>query len=145
MYICALAGDSGFSESIQTEFRKTVIDLIENHKVDLFYMIYGGEFNLMAEEELEKIIEDYPDVYFEIFVCNIPHREYNRLINVLYNITVVEGEEGETREHGLNVLKEGIIGASEYVITYVKNADGDAGSFKDIALKKGKTVIELNR
>lgn len=145
MYICALAGDSGFPGSVQTELRRTLIDLIENHEVDLFYMIFGGKFNLMAAEELKKIIKDYPDVYFEVFLCNVPYREYNRMVNVFYNITVVDGEDGETREHALNVLKESIIDVSEYVITYVKNVKGDAVTYKNIALEKGKKIIELNK
>lgn len=145
MYICALAGDSGFPGSVQTELRRTLIDLIENHEVDLFYMIFGGKFNLMAAEELKKIIKDYPDVYFEVFLCNVPYREYNRMVNVFYNITVVDGEDGETREHALNVLKESIIDVSEYVITYVKNVKGDAVTYKNIALEKGKIIIELNK
>lgn len=145
MSICALAGDSDFSEGIQTEFRNTLYDLIKNHGVNLFYMIFGGDFNLMAAEEMKKLINVYPELCYEVFLCNIPYKEYDRFISFYYNITIVDGEDGESREHGLKEMRESIIDASEYVITYVKSIGSDAEDFKSMSEKKGKKIIELNK
>ncbi len=56
---------------------------------------------------------------------------------------IFAGEEGETREHGLEVINKWLICVSDYVITYVKESDGDACRFKKIAEEKEKNVIEI--
>ncbi len=46
MKICTFFGDDYFDESLLAELRETMVDLIENNDVDLFYVGEEGDFNL---------------------------------------------------------------------------------------------------
>ncbi len=135
--------DSGFPESRREELREAIVDLIINYDVEWFYVCDDGEFNLMVIEELKELSRTFPHIFYETIVINIPYREYGRGVAVFNNLMIINGEEGQTREYALDVIKRWLANSTDFAITYVKDPDGCEAKYKKIVKEQGNSVIEL--
>ena len=143
MKTCTLFGDDDFDKSLHTQIRHTMIDLIENYNVDLFYIGETGMFNLTVAETLEELSGIYSHIYYEIAVCNIPYRKYNILEIFFENLMLFGSEEGKTKEQVFKEMNEWMVSVSDYIVTYVRDYNGEASRLKSFAEKNEKTVIVL--
>lgn len=134
-------GHKDTPKEIEPTLRTTLIDLIENKNVTVFYVGNNGNFDTMVRRQLENLSQTYPITY-NIVLAYIPTKksEYDSFTNTL----LPEGIETVPKRFAISYRNKWMIGQTDIVVTYVTHNFGGAAQFKALAEKQGKTVIELS-
>ena len=72
MESCAFFGHRDCPETIKPKLRSTIIDLIENHNVDMFYVGNQGQFDAMVRSTLKKLKQEYPHIDYAVVLAYMP-------------------------------------------------------------------------
>ena len=128
-------------KEIEPTLRTTLIDLIENKNVTVFYVGNNGNFDAMVRRQLENLSQTYPITYSMVLAC-LPTKksEYDDYTNTI----LPEGIETAPKRFAISYRNKWMIQQSDMVVTYVTHSFGGAAQFKEMAVKQGKTVIELS-
>ena len=120
--------------------RATLIDLIENKNVTVFYVGNNGNFDTMVRRQLEDLSQTYPITY-SVVLAYLPteKNKYDNLTNTIYP----EGLETVPKRFAISRRNEWMIQQSNVVVTYVAHPFGGAAQFKERAERKNKVVIDL--
>lgn len=140
---CTFFGHRNVSEEIEPTLRSTLIDLIENHDVDMFYVGNQGSFDSMVRRVLKDYSKAYPIKYY-VVLAYMPEK-INKFESNEYSDTILfEGFETVPRRFAIDRRNRWMINQSDYVITYVTHDIGSgAAKFKDMAERCGKNVINI--
>ena len=143
MAVCTFFGHRDTPKKIEPILKSTLIDLIENKKVDLFYIGNQGNFDYMVRKKLKELKHIYKNISYIIVLAYMP-TENNKINNEdNYETLFPLGLENTPPKFAINKRNKWMIDNSDYVITYVKYAVGGAALFKSLAEKKGKKVINI--
>ena len=134
-------GHKDTPKEIEPTLRSTLIDLIENKNVTVFYVGNNGSFDTMVRRQLENLSQTYPITY-NVVLAYLPTKksEYDDYTNTIYP----EGLETAPKRFATSWRNKWMIKQSDIVVTYVTHNFGGAAQFKKLAEKQGKTVIELS-
>ena len=134
-------GHKNTPKEIEPTLRTTLIDLIENKNVTVFYVGNNGSFDTMVRRQLENLSQTYPITY-NIVLAYLPTKksEYDELANTI----LPEGIETVPKRFAISFRNKWMVEQSDVVVTYVTHSFGGAAQFKEMAVKQGKTVIELS-
>lgn len=136
--VCCFFGHRDTSDKVLPMLKKTIIDLIENKNVNLFYVGKNGNFDILAARLLNDLSQYY-DFKFYIVITRFPKEESS-------NTLMPEGIECIHPKFAINYRNKWMLERSDYVITYVtSNISSGAAKFKELAVKKNKQVIELSQ
>ena len=137
----AFFGHKDTPKEIEPILRTTLVDLIENHGATEFYVGNNGNFDTMVRRQLEKLSQTYPITY-NVVLAYLPTKksEYDDYTNTIYP----EGIETVPKRFAISYRNKWMVEQSDIVITYVARTYGGAWQFKAMALRQGKTVIELS-
>ena len=141
---CTFFGHRYVPQKIEPALRSTLIDLIENQGVNLFYVGNHGEFDAMVRRVLRELSAKYP-IKYNIMLAYMPEKR-GEFDTADYSDTILpEGIETVPKRFAINYRNKWMIEQSDFVITYVvHDAASGAAQFKKLAERKGKTVIELS-
>lgn len=64
MSACTFFGHRDCPSSIKPKLREALIDLIENHTVDMFYVGQQGAFDSMVRSVLKELVPLYPHINY---------------------------------------------------------------------------------
>ena len=140
--VCTFFGHRSVTNEIEPILRSALIDLIENHEVKTFYVGNHGGFDVMVYRALKKLSATYPIKVF-VVLAYLPEK---RTLNEADNPDTILPENIETvpRRFAISYRNKWMIERSDFVVTYVRHTIGSgAAQFKELAEKRGKTVIEL--
>ena len=139
--ICTFFGHKDTPKEIEPTLRSTLIDLIENKNVNVFYVGNNGNFDTMVRRQLEDLSHTYPITY-SVVLAYLPteKNKYDDLINTIYP----EGIETVPKRFAISYRNKWMILQSDVVVTYVNHSFGGASQFKELAHRQGKLVIELS-
>lgn len=143
--ICTFFGHRDAPDEIQPQLEKTIIDLIENHNVNKFYVGNNGKFDFIVKKTLEKLKEHYPHIEYFVVLAYLPSKkkkyDYPDYSNTVYF------DEISTAPKRLAIYKrnELMLKKSNFVVTYVNHNFGGAAMFKELAEKTNKGVINIYR
>ena len=134
-------GHKDTPKNIEPTLKATLVDLIENHGADVFYVGNNGNFDTMARRQLEALSQTYPITY-SVVLAYIPTKksEYDSFTNTL----LPEGIETVPKRFAISYRNKWMIQQADVVVTYVTHSFGGAAQFKAMAERQGKTVIELS-
>ena len=134
-------GHKDTPKEIEPTLRSTLIDLIENKNVNVFYVGNNGNFDTMVRHQLEELSQLYPITY-SIVLAYLPteKNKYDDLTHTIYP----EGLETVPKRFAISWRNKWMIQQSDIVVTYVTHNFGGAAQFKEMAKRQGKTVIELS-
>ena len=134
-------GHKDTPKEIEPTLRTTLVDLIENKNVTVFYVGNNGNFDTMVRRQLEDLSHTYPITY-SVVLAYLPTKksEYDDYTNTI----LPEGIETAPKRFAISYRNKWMISQSNIVVTYVTHSFGGAAQFKEIAVKQGKTVIELS-
>ena len=140
---CTFFGHRDCPSSIKPKLCEVLIDLIENHTVDMFYVGQQGAFDAMVRSVLKELVLLYPHINYAVVLERLPPKR----------------DEFDTRDYSDTILPEGIetvhprfaifwrnkwmIKQSDYVVTYITHSWGGAAQFAELAEKQKKTVINV--
>ena len=138
--ICTFFGHKDTPKEIEPTLRSTLIDLIENKKVNVFYVGNNGNFDTMVRRQLEDLSQTYP-VTYSVVLAYLPteKNKYDNLTNTIYP----EGLETVSKRFAISWRNKWMIQQSDIVVTYVTHSFGGAAQFKDVAKRMNKLTIEL--
>ncbi len=140
---CTFFGHRTVQEKIEPTLRSTLIDLIENHDVNLFYVGNQGAFDSMVHRVLKELSTEYPITY-HVVLAYMP-KKGNKFDATDYSDTIiVDGLEKVPKRYAIDYRNKWMVNHSDYVVTYVTHDAGSgAAKFKALAEKHGKAVINL--
>ena len=138
--VCTFFGHKDTPKEIEPTLRSTLIDLIENKNVTVFYVGNNGNFDTMVRHQLEILSQTYP-IEYHVVLAYLPteKNKYDNLTNTIYP----EGLETVPKRFAISYRNKWMIRQSDVVVTYVTHSFGGAAQFKEMAERQGKTVIEL--
>ncbi|MBR6568431.1 MAG: hypothetical protein IKK60_07235 [Clostridia bacterium] len=135
-------GHKDTPKNTEPTLRTTLVDLIENHGADVFYVGNNGSFDTMVRRQLEALSQVYPITY-NVVLAYLPTKksEYDDYAHTL----LPEGIEAVPKRFAISYRNKWMIQQSDVVVTYVTHSFGGAAQFKEMSDKQGKTVVELSK
>ena len=139
--VCTFFGHKDTPKEIEPTLRSTLIDLIENKNVTVFYVGNNGNFDTMVRRQLEDLSQTYPITY-SVVLAYLPteNNKYDNLTNTIYP----EGLETVPKRFAISWRNKWMIQQSSIVVTYVTHSFGGAAQFKKMAVRQSKYVVEVS-
>ena len=138
--VCTFFGHKDAPKEIEPTLRSTLIGLIENKNVTVFYVGNNGNFDTMVRHQLEDLSQTYPITYSVVLAyLSTEKNKYDNLTNTIYP----EGLETVPKRFAISWRNKWMIQQSDVVVTYVTHNFGGAAQFKDVAKRMNKLTIEL--
>ena len=139
--VCTFFGHKDTPKETEPTLRSTLIELIENKNVSVFYVGNNGNFDTMVRRQLEDLSQTYPITY-SVVLAYLPteKNKYDNLTNTIYP----EGLETVPKRFAISWRNKWMIQQSSIVVTYVTRNFGGAVQFKEMAMKQKKNVVELS-
>lgn len=139
--VCTFFGHKDTPKEIESTLRSTLIDLIENKNVNVFYVGNNGNFDTMVCRQLEDLSQTYTITY-HVVLAYLPteKNKYDNLSNTIYP----EGLETVPTRFAISWRNKWMIQQSDVVVTYVTHNFGGAWHHKELAEKMGKDISTLD-
>ncbi len=143
--ICTFFGNRDAPNEIEPLLYQTIIHLVKNKGVTMFYVGNHGRFDRMVYHCLKKIKKHFPMIRYYVVLAYLPRieedSEYYQQEETLYP----EGLERVPFRFAIIKRNQWMLERSAFLITYVAHTQGGAGTFQELAEKKGKVVIKLKK
>lgn len=141
--ICTFFGHRDTPKTIEPILQSTLLDLIKNKNVDLFYIGNQGNFDRMVINNLQTLKIKHPNVRYMVVLAYMPKRKAE--IGYVSESDTIYPEAIQTvpPKYAISKRNRWMINHSDYVVTYVKSTIGGAYKCKELAERKGKFVINL--
>ena len=143
MSACTFLGHRDCPSSIKSKLRKVLIDLIESHAVDMFYVGQQGSFDSMVRSVLKELVSLYPHINYAVVLERIPPKRDEFDTRDYSDTMLPEGIETVHPRFAISWRNKWMIKQSDYVVTYVTHSWGGAAQFAELAEKQKKTVINV--
>ncbi len=133
-------GHSDAPQSIEAKLKILLIRLIEQQGACRFYVGNHGAFDHIVHSTLITLQKTHSHIQCRIVLAYLPnHQTAANDMDTIYP----EGLEAVPRRFAISKRNQWMIHHSDLVVTYVQHDWGNAARYKDIAVRCGKTVIEL--
>ena len=143
MPACTFFGHRDCPSSIKSKLRKVLIDLIESHAVDMFYVGQQGAFDSMVRSVLKELVSLYPHINYAVVLERMPPKRDEFDTRDYSDTMLPEGIETVHPRFAISWRNKWMIKQSDYVVTYVTHSWGGAAQFAELAEKQKKTVINV--
>lgn len=141
--VCTFFGHRQVHKIIEPILRSTLIDLIEHHEVNLFYIGNHGDFDALVLKVLKDLSARYPITCY-VVLAYMPGKRGDAEQRNDPDTILPEGIETVPKRFAITFRNKWMIRQSDYVVTYVVNPIGSgAAQFKLFAEKQRKRIIEL--
>lgn len=141
MQSCTFFGHRECPDSIKPKLKTVMIDLINNHDVDMFYVGNQGRFDAIVRNVLRELKNEYPQINYAVVLAYMPEKqtEYDD-----YSDTMLpEGIESVHPRYAISWRNKWMLRQSYYVVTYITHSWGGAYQFYQKANNAKKVVINL--
>ncbi len=143
MSACTFFGHRDCPSSIKPTLREVLIDLIENHDVDVFYVGQQGAFDAMVQSVLKELILEYSHIRYAVVLERIPGKR-NESNPCNHSDTMLpEGIEDIPPRFAIPWRNKWMLERSDYVVTYIMRSWGGAAQFVERAKHLKKTIVNL--
>lgn len=132
-----------YTKRNRADLRSTLIYLIKNKNVDLFYVGNQGNFDYMVKKNLKLLKTHYPYINYAVVLAYMPGKKLKTDYTDYSDTIFPSGLEKTPAKYAILKRNNWMINKSDFVITYVKYAIGGAVKFKKLAEKKGKIVLNI--
>ena len=143
MPACTFFGHRDCPSSIRPRLRNTLVDLIENHSVDLFYVGRQGAFDAMVRSVLKELILEYPHIHYAVVLERIPGKRNESDPRDYSDTMLPEGLENVHPRFAIPWRNKWMLDQSDYVVTYITHSWGGAAQFAQMALQRNKETVNL--
>ena len=142
--VCTFFGHHDCPNTIKPKLKEVLVDLIEHHNVDTFYVGRQGMFDSIVRSVLRELTQLYPHIKYSVVLERIPERKNEFDLNDYSDTMLPEGIENIHPRYAICWRNRWMIKQSEYVVTYVIHSWGGAAKFAEMARRNGKHMLELN-
>ena len=139
---CTFFGHRECPESIKIKLREVLIDLVNNHDVDMFYVGNQCRFDAIVRGVLRELKKEYPQINYAAVLAYMPGKqvEYDD-----YSDTMLpEGIESVHPRYAISWRNNWMLRRADYVVTYITHSWGGAAQYADKARRQKKTVINIS-
>ncbi len=143
MAVCTFFGHRNITKDIEPILYSTLVDLIENKNVNVFYVGNQGGFDYIVRKNLKILKVDYPHIDYAVVLAYMPSIKDKCVYYGCDDTIYPEEMEKIHPKYAIIERNKWMINVSEYVVTYVKYSSGGAAQFKSLAENMGRTVINL--
>ena len=140
---CTFFGHHDAPSSIKPKLYQTIVDLILDERVNMFYVGNQGNFDRMVIACLKKAKEVYAEIDYVVVLAYMPTEKRTAWNDCGEQTIYPDGLETVPRRFAISRRNTWMLGRADVVVTYVKSSVGGAARFKLLAEKKRKTVINL--
>lgn len=141
MAVCTFFGHRECPNTINPKLREVLVDLIENHGVDMFYVGNQGQFDAIVRSTLRELQNDYPQIGYAVVLAYMPgeRNDYED-----YSDTMLpEGIESVHPRYAISWRNNWLLKQADYVVTYITHSWGGAAQYATKAKKQGKTIVNF--
>ncbi|MBQ2830518.1 MAG: hypothetical protein IJF15_05840 [Oscillospiraceae bacterium] len=143
MPACTFFGHRLCSDEIRPKLRETLIDLIEKHGVDMFYVGQQGAFDAKVRSVLRELTGVYPHIRYAVVLERMPAKR-DELDMCDYSDTMLpEGIETVHPRFAIVWRNRWMVRHADYAVVYVTHAWGGAAQFSEMARRQGKVCINI--
>ena len=138
---CTFFGHRECPDSVKPILQEVLVDLIDNHRVDMFYVGNQGQFDAMVRSTLRELRKVYPQTDYAVVLAYMPGKrnEYDD-----YSDTMLpEGIETVHPHYAISWRNNWMLRQSDYVVTYITRSWGGAAQFANKAIRQAKNVINI--
>ena len=143
MAACTFFGHRDCPGSIKPKLREVVIDLIEDHTVDMFYVGQQGAFDGIVRSVLKELVAIYPHINYAVVLERMPPKCDEFDTHDYSDTMLPEGIETVHPRFAISWRNKWMIKQSDYVVTYITRSWGGAAQFAELAEKQKKIIISL--
>ena len=143
MSACTFFGHRDCPSSIKTKLREVLIDLIENHAVDMFYVGQQGAFDGIVRSVLKELVAVYPHVRYAVVLERLPLKRDEFDTRDYSDTMLPEGIEAVHPRFAISWRNKWMINESDTVVAFVTRTWGGTAKYVEIAAKKRKNIINL--
>ena len=138
MLTCTFFGHRDAPETLAPQLERVLTELIEKKNVTRFYVGNNGNFDSLVRRTLEKLSAHYPIAY-DVVLSHVPKSNASYAAHTV----LPEGIETVLPRFAVVWRNKWMIRNSDVVVCYVKYSFGGAASFRSLAEKEGKMLIDL--
>ncbi len=142
---CAFFGNRHVSDETKQILHRTLVNLIESGEVKKFLVGNQGGFDCMVRQELRELKQLYQDIDYTVVLAYMPGKKDDYAYDDFSDTVFPDELTHVPPRFAIDKRNRLLIERSDIIITYVRYSFGGAAKFKDIAIKKGKRVIEICR
>ena len=141
MVACTFFGHRACPETIKPKLRETLINLITNYEVDMFYVGNQGQFDATVRSVLRELKKEYSQINYAVVLAYMPGKQTE---HDDYSDTMLpEGIESVHPRYAISWRNNWMLRQSDYVVTYITHSWGGAYQYAERARHQGKVVINL--
>ena len=145
MSACTFFGHCDCPSSIKSKLRKVLIDLIESHAVDMFYVGQQGAFDSMVRSVLKELVSLYPHINYAVVLERMPPKRDEFDTRDYSDTLLPEGIEKVHPRFAISWRNKWMIKQSDYVVTYITHSWGGAAQFAELADAYAASPDHLDR
>ena len=141
MPACTFFGHRDCPDTVKPRLRQVLIDLIENHNVDMFYVGNQGRFDAIVRSELRDLQREHTQINYAVVLAYMPSKqtEYDD-----YSDTMLpEDTESVHPRYAISWRNNWMLKQSDFVVTYITHSWGGATQFGNKAVRQAKNVINI--
>ena len=140
---CTFFGQRDTPQDAFLPLQGILIDLIENHQADTFYIGNQGNFDNMVRRSLQWLQRKYPHITYAVVLAYRPSKQVGGDLKT-YSDTIYPAElVGTPPKFAISKRNRWLVEHSDTVITYVHRSHGGAAQYEALARSRNKTVINV--
>lgn len=139
MAVCTFFGHRDCSDTVRPALRRVVVELIEGHKAEVFYVGDRGSFDRMVRGILRELVPSYPHIRYAVVLAYLP----GPLDREEPDTMLPEGLELVCPKYAISRRNDWMLRHADMVVTYVTHPWGGAAKFSEKARRMGKQVFSL--
>ncbi|MBQ4573973.1 MAG: hypothetical protein IJA85_02150 [Clostridia bacterium] len=143
MITCTFFGHRDTPKKIEPILRSTLMDLIENKHVELFFVGNQGSFDALVRRNLKLMAFEYPHITYAVVLAYMPTDIKESDCEDYGDTIFPEGLEHTPPKYAIDKRNRWMLDNADYVLTYVTRSGGGAAKWMELAENKGKNVINL--
>ena len=143
MLSCTFFGHRDCPSTIRPKLREALVELIENHGVEQFYVSRQGGFDALAVSLLWELSVYYPHICYAVVLERLPGRGEKFAPWMSGHTVLPEGIETVHPRYAISWRNNWMLAQTDYVVTYVTRPWGGAAQGRAKALHQRKRVIDL--
>lgn len=138
---CTFFGHRDCPASVMPKLRAVLVDLIEHHGVEQFYVGQQGNFDTMVRAVLRELAKTYPQIRYAVVLEQLPKLRGDA--RCFSDAIFPEGMEDVPPRFAISRRNEWMLRRADMVVTYVTHSWGGAAQYAKKAGKQGKIVLNL--
>lgn len=138
MAVCTFFGHHDCPPTVKPALRAAIIDLIENHAADTFYVGNQGHFDFYARSILQELAQIYPHIRYTVVLAYLPKNE-----DFPCPTLFPDGIESVPKRFAISFRNKWMLKHTDFVLSYVTHGWGGAAQFVELAEKQQKIILSL--